>query len=110
MPRKKQVDGKKLIEMIKSGAEQNEILKKFGFKNSTQLKVAYTNALMEEGKAPAIKTGTKGKTAGKPKNEIAVNKRGSLIVPATMVQALGYKQGDAFQMRKTKAGISLKKV
>ncbi len=110
MPRKKKIDAKKLIEMIKNGTEQKEILKKFGFKNSTQLKVAYTNALMEEGKAPEIKTGAKAKSADKGKNEIRVNKRGSLIVPGPLVQAMGFKQGDAFQIRKTKAGISLKKV
>jgi hypothetical protein len=110
MPKKKQIDAKKLIEMIKNETEQKEIMKKFGFKNSTQLKVAYTNALMEEGKAPEIKTGSKTKAAGKGKNEIKVNKRGSLIVPGPMIQAMGYKQGDAFQIRKTKAGVSLKKV
>ena len=110
MPKKKKVDSKKLLEMIKSGTEQKEIMKKLGFKNSTQLKVAYTNALMEEGKAPEIKTGSKTKAADKGKNEIKVNKRGSLIVPGPMVQAMGFKQGDAFQIRKTKAGVSLKKV
>ena len=110
MPKKKKIDAKKLIEMVKGGTEQKEIMKKFGFKNSTQLKVAYANALMEEGKAPEIKTGVKAKSAGKGKNEIRVNKRGSLIVPAPLVQALGFKQGDSFQVRKTKAGISLKKI
>lgn len=110
MAKKKKVDGKKLIEAIKKGTDQKEILKKFGFANSTQLKVAYTNALMEDGKVPEIKASAKGKATGKGKNEIKVNKRGSLIVPAQIAQALGYKQGDAFQIRKTKAGVALKKV
>jgi hypothetical protein len=109
MPRKKKVDAKKLIEMVKGGTEQKEIMKKFNFKNSTQLKVAYANALMEQGKAPEIQTGARAKAEGKGKNEIKVNKRGSLIVPGPMVQAMGFKQGDSFQIRKTKAGVSLKK-
>ena len=107
--RKKKVDGKKLLDMVKSGTEQKEMMKKFGFKTSTQLKVAYANALMKEGKAPEIKSGRKGKAPGKSKNEIKVNKRGSLIVPGPMVHAMGFKQGDAFRVRKTKAGVSLKK-
>jgi hypothetical protein len=109
MPRKKKIDAKKLIEMVTKGTEQKEIMKKFGFKNSTQLKVAYANALMEQGKAPEIKSGAKAKATSKGKNEIKVNKRGSLIVPGPMVQAMGFKQGDSFQIRKTKAGVSLKK-
>jgi hypothetical protein len=109
MPRKKKVDNKKLIDMVKGGTAQKDIMKKLGFKTSTQLKVAYANALMEEGKAPEIKSGKKAKASGKGKNEIKVNKRGSLIVPGPLVQAMGFKQGDAFLVRKTKAGVSLKK-
>ena len=109
MPKKKKIDGKKLMEMVKKGTEQKEILKKFGFTTSTQLKVAYANALMEAGQAPEIKNASKKKATGKGKNEIKVGKRGSLIVPGPLVQAMGYKQGDSFQVRKTKAGISLKK-
>ena len=110
MPQRKKIDSKKLIQMVKDGKIQKELLDKFGFNTSTQLKVAYANALMDEGQAAAIQTGTKGKAPAKAQNEIKVNKRGSLIVPGPMVQALGYKQGDPFQIRKTKAGISLKKV
>ncbi len=110
MPQRKKIDSKKLIQMVKDGTVQKEILEKFGFNTSTQLKVAYANALMGEGQAAEIQTGTKGKAPAKAKNEIKVNKRGSLIVPGPMVQALGYKQGGAFQIMKTKAGISLKKV
>ena len=110
MPQRKKIDSKKLIQMVKDGKIQKELLDKFGFNTSTQLKVAYANALMDEGQAAEIKTGSKAKAPAKAKNEIKVNKRGSLIVPGPMVQASGYKQGDAFQIMKTKAGISLKKV
>ena len=44
MPKRKQIDGKALCKMIEEGKPQSEILEKFGFKNSTQLKaVSYTH-------------------------------------------------------------------
>ena len=109
MPKRKKIDNKKLIQMVQEGKVQKEILEKFGFSNATQLKVAYANALMEVGSVPKIKTGRAAKAAA-PKKEITVNKRGSLIVTAPMIQEMGFKEKDAFLVRKTKAGISLKKV
>lgn len=109
MPKKKNVNEKALLKMIESGAAQPDIMKKFGFKNSSQLKVAYANALMGAGKIPELKSGRKA--AAKPANmKISVNKRGSLIVPKTMVESFGLKQGDSFEVKSTKAGIRLKKV
>ncbi|MCF8050303.1 MAG: hypothetical protein K9L59_03635 [Desulfobacterales bacterium] len=68
MPKRKKIDNKKLIQMVKDGKVQKEILEKFGFNTSTQLKIAYANALMDEGQAPEIKTGTKGMVSEKAKN------------------------------------------
>jgi hypothetical protein len=55
MAKKKEVDGKRLVKMVKEGAAQSEIMKKFGFNTSTQLKLAYANALMEAGEIPESK-------------------------------------------------------
>ena len=44
------------------------------------------------------------------KKEVSINKRGSLIIPKYLVQDMGFKEGDTFEARKTKAGVSLKKV
>jgi hypothetical protein len=41
--------------MVKAGITSAEIIKKTGFKTSTQLKAAYMSALIAEGKVPAIK-------------------------------------------------------
>ena len=41
MAKKKEVDGKRLVKMVKEGAAQSDIMKKFGFNTSTQLKLAY---------------------------------------------------------------------
>ena len=54
MPRKKALDTAKLIKMIEDETPQAEIMKKMGFKTSTQLKTAYMSALIAEGKVPAI--------------------------------------------------------
>ena len=54
MPRKKKIDHAALIKMAEDNVPQNEIMAKFGLKTSTQLKVAYANALMETGQAPEI--------------------------------------------------------
>ncbi|MFZ7128607.1 MAG: hypothetical protein ACOWWM_20830 [Desulfobacterales bacterium] len=107
MARKKKVNGKELIKAIADGMPQNEVMEKFGFKNSSQLKVAYTNALMMEGKIPELKKGTAKRAAAGPRT-ITVNKRGSLIVPKNMVEDFGLKEGATFQVKKTKSGITLK--
>ena len=102
------VDSQQLIKMIDSGSPQKEIMEKFGIKTSTQLKVAYANALMETGKAAEIKS---GRASGKKEisREISVGKRGSLIVPKGLVSKLGFQDGDSFTVKKSKAGISLSK-
>lgn len=109
MPKKKTIDKKKLIKMIKDKTPQPEIMKAFGFKTSTQLKNAYMTALIEEGTVPAIRS---GRQAGKkaPKKDVNVGKRGSIIIPKNIVSEMGFSENDTFAVRKTKAGISLKKL
>ncbi len=110
MPKRKQIDGKALCKMIEEGKPQSEILEKFGFKNSTQLKVAYANALMETGEAPEIKG--KGRTKkDKPVNtKVAVNGRGSLIIPKALIDSMKIKKGQAFEVKKVASGLQLKNV
>ena len=57
MPKKKKIDNAKLVKAVKDGVEQAQIMKDFGYKTSTQLKVAYTNALIASGEIAAIKSG-----------------------------------------------------
>ncbi|MCF7910503.1 hypothetical protein K9L16_02415 [Candidatus Pacearchaeota archaeon] len=101
------VDSKNLLQRVKEGVEQNRIMQEFGFKNSSQLKVAYTNALMEEGIVPELVGGRgSSKKGGPPKAK--VNKRGSIVVPKEVVSEFGYDIGSTFEVKKTKSGISLK--
>ena len=108
MPKRKAVDAAKLIKMIEDETSQTEILKKMGFKTSTQLKTAYMSALIAEGKVPAIKGG-RGAGKSAPEKAVSVGKRGSIIISKELVESLGIAGEDKFTVRKTKLGIALKK-
>ncbi|BBO77921.1 hypothetical protein DSCW_53380 [Desulfosarcina widdelii] len=109
MPAKKNVDHAKLIKMVQSGAHQSEIMKAFKFNTAAQFKTHYLNALIETGKAPEIKTGRTSSQTSAVK-EVFVGKGGSVIISKDLVQTMGFAEGDKFNVRKTKAGISLKKI
>ena len=109
MPRKKKIDSAALIQMVKDNVPQAEIMAQFDFKTSTQLKVAYANALMETGQAPALATGRASKNKAL-NTTIAVGKRGSLIIPKDLVEHFGFKVEDSFEIRKSQAGLSLKQI
>lgn len=109
MPKKKALDTAKLIKMVEAETPQAEILKKMGFKSSAQLKMAYMNALVAEGKVPAIKGGRGTREAASAKG-VAVGKRGSIVIAKDLVENLGIGSKDRFTVRKTKAGIALKKI
>lgn len=110
MPKKLKVDGKKLLKMVKDGVPQNEIMSRLGFKTSTQLKTAITNAAMDEKILPRLVGGRRGGKEVAVKKNVKVNSRGSLIIPKQIIDAYGLKVGDSFNVRKSKAGLSLKKV
>ena len=110
MPKKKKIDAKKLIQMVKDETPQSEIMKAFGFKTSVQLKNSYMNALIDQGSVPPIKKGRGGAAKKTVSNEVNVGKRGSIIVPKGLVEELGFVENDTFLVRKTKAGISLKRL
>jgi hypothetical protein len=84
-------------------------MKAFGFKTAGQVKAAYLKALVESGEIPGIKGGRASVKAAKVK-PISVGKRGSIILPADKVTELGIGKGDKFSVRKTRAGIALKKI
>lgn len=109
MPKKKAFDAKKLVKMVKDETHQQEIMKAFGFKTAGQVKAAYLKALVESGEVPALIGGRSPAKAAKVK-PISVGKRGSIIIPAEKVSELGIEKGDKFSVRKTRAGIALKKI
>ena len=98
-------DSKELLETIKGGANNKEIMEKFGFKSATQVKNALLSSAMDLGMIPKI---ADSRTVSAPAKETTVNKRGSLIIPKEIIDELGFKENDSFTIKKIKAGISLK--
>jgi hypothetical protein len=109
MPAKKKVDYKKLLEMVESGKHQVEIMKELAFKTATQFKNHYLIALIEAGKAPEIVTSRASKKSA-PAKEAFVSKRGSVVIAKELIEEMGFSVGDNFAVRKTKSGISLRKL
>ena len=109
MPAKKKVDYNKLIKAVKSGMHQSEIMTKFKFSTPAQFKAHYLDALMKDGAAPPIVSGRASKTTA-PVKEAFVSKRGSVVISKGLVAEMGFTEGDMFAIRKTKSGISLKKI
>ena len=109
MPAKKKVNHKKLIEAVKSGKKQSEIIKLFKFNTTAQFKSHYLDALIMAGEAPEIKRGKAPKKVEPLKNTF-VSKRGSIIINKILIADMGFKEGDKFSVRKTKSGISLRKL
>ena len=106
MPAKEKVDYKKLLEMVKSGTPQAEIMKALKFNTTTQFKNHYLSALIE---APEIITGrTSAKSA--PAKETSVSKRGSVVISKWLIEGMGFAEGATFTVRKTKSSISLKRM
>ena len=108
MPRKKTVDLKKLLEAVESGRNSKDIMNEFGIKTSAQLKALVYDALVDQDKAKEI-VSTRG-AAGRKSKEIVVNKRGSLVIPKDLVEDMGFNIEEMFSVRKTKSGISLRKL
>lgn len=108
MPKKKALDTAKLIKMVKDETPSAEIMKKMGFKTSTQLKTAYMSVLIAEGKVSAIKGGRGAERADKTK-QVGVGKRGSIIISKELVESLGIGADDKFSVRKTRLGVASKK-
>ena len=109
MPPKKKIDPAKLVEAVQSGKPQGEVMKQFNFKSATQFKSHYLNALIETGKAPEIMIGRASSKAASTK-DVVVNKRGSVVIAKALVDEMGFGVGEKFAVRKTKSGISLKKM
>ena len=109
MPKKKAIDAKALVKAVENGGTQPDIMKKFGFKTGLQLKNAYMNALIENGKIIGIKGGrAKGKGRAKKAKLLHVGKRGSIVISKELVESLGIAADQKFTIRKTKAGLALK--
>ena len=106
MPKKKKIDSKTLIKAVESGLARREIMAQFGFKIPGQVTTYYLDALIETGRAKSI-VGRKPKS-GRQEHTVKVSQRGSISVSKELIEQMGYKEGDRFRVRKTRAGMILK--
>ena len=92
------------------GKSLEEINQKFGFKNSTQLKLSYVNALIALGRIVAPPMASRGKTEKPADRNVTVNARGNLIIPKALVQDLGIDPKTRFAVEKSPDGILIQPV
>ena len=104
-------DANKLIEMIRKGIPDKEIMKELGIQTKASLKKMYYDALVEAGKIKHIMTERKLKKARGPrKRPVTIGKRGTILLSKQLlVEELGFKEGDKFTVSKRKDSIILRK-
>lgn len=105
MPRRRIIDPSKLIDAVEEGRVDREVMDQFGLESphkkqeKGQAKRRYTRRFITK----------KPPDPDEPDETISVNERGSLIIPKDMIGAFGFLTGDHFIIRKTKAGIHLRR-
>jgi hypothetical protein len=96
MARRRKVDAAKVIEAVQSGRLSKDVMEEYGLEKASPPR-------RRRGRRPSSET-----PAIIHFGEVAISKRGSLALPRTMVEALGFKIDDLFIIRRTKAGLILK--
>lgn len=102
---------KKLVDMVKKGVPDKEIMRELGIQTKASLKRMYYDALVEAGKIKDIMTERKFKKARGPrKRPVTIGKRGTILLSKPLlVEQLGFKEGDKFAVSKRRDSIVLKK-
>jgi hypothetical protein len=100
----------KLMEMVKKGIPDKEIMEKLGIQTKASLKRLYYDALVEAGKIKDIVTERNPKKARARRRPLTIGKRGTIILSnLLLIDQLGFKKGDKFDVAKRKDSIILKK-
>ena len=107
MTKRRKVDASKVIEAVEKGHLSKDVMNSFGLETpsaKSQRKDAEARKRRkEENQGDIVELGV-------TLTDIEINKRGSLVLPRSLVEKLGFRLGDCFIARKTKAGIILKPV
>lgn len=99
-------EAKKLVEMVKKGIPDKEIMKELGIQTGASLKRMYYDALVEAGKIKDILT----ERDVEKKKTLRITKRGTILLGKTLLlEKFGYKEGDRFTVSKSKDSIILRK-
>jgi len=100
----------KLIEMVRKGIPDKEIMKELGIQTKASLKRMYYDALVEAGKIKGIVTEREKKRAAPKRRALTIGKRGTILLSnALLIDQLGFKKGDKFSVAKRRDSIILTK-
>ena len=101
---------KKLLEMVKKGKPDKEIMKELGIKTRASLRRMYYDALVEAGRIKDILAEKEVKKARPKRRALKIGKRGTILLSkALLVDQLGFKKGDKFSVAKRRDSIILRK-
>jgi hypothetical protein len=97
---------KQLIDMVKKGAPEKEIMDRLSIKTKASLKKIYYDALVQAGKIKDIAT----KQEAERKKILKVSTKGTLsLIKKLVVEDFGFKERDTFTVSKRKESIILRK-
>jgi len=102
---------KDIIEMVKAGFTDKQIMKELGIQTKASLKKMYFDALVEGGKIKAIITEREKKKRQKKTKVLTIGKRGTIALSRlVLIDQFKFKSGDKFTVSKRRDSIILKKV
>lgn len=102
---------KDIIEMVKAGFTDKQIMKELGIQTKASLKKMYFDALVEGGKIKAIITEREKKKRQRKTKVLTIGKRGTVTLSRLMlIDQFKFKSGDKFTVSKRRESIILKKV
>jgi hypothetical protein len=100
----------KIIEMVKKGAPDKEIMRALGVQTKTSLKRMYYDALVEAGKIRDILSEKEVKKAVTQGRTLKISKRGTILLSRKLlVDNFGFREGDRFAVSKRKDSVILRK-
>ncbi len=102
---------KDIVEMVKAGFTDKQIMKELGIQTKASLKKMYFDALVEAGKIKTIITEREKKKKQRKTKALTIGKRGTIALSRLMlVDQFKFKEGDKFTVSKRRESIILKKV
>jgi len=100
----------KIIEMVKKGVPDDEMMRELGIKSKVGLHRAYYNALVEAGKIKNIVTRKSLEKRMAREKILAVSERETILLGRLLVAGrFGFKKGDKFRVSKRSNNIILRK-
>jgi hypothetical protein len=101
---------KKLIDMVRKGLPDKEIMKELGIQTRASLRRMYYDALVEAGKIRDILTERELKKAPPRRRALTIGKRGTILLSKSLlIDQLGFKEGETFKVSKRRDSIILRK-